>query len=59
MTRVALVVDVGRGQEALVFRSQTDAENFLALHPSVDEGAQGVVPIGDRRRIIRDADTLY
>lgn len=40
-----LVVDVGRGQEAIVFKSQGDAEAFLERHPLMDDLAQGMIPI--------------
>lgn len=51
MNRCVLVVDVGRGQEAMVFGSQSDAETYLARHPEVEDFAQGIIPIATQTDI--------
>lgn len=56
MSRIVLVVDVGQGQEAVIFADQRDAEAFLERHPAVDDCAQGMVPVATRGEVIRAAN---
>lgn len=60
MVRVALIVDVGegRGQEAILFKSQADAEAFLERHPIMDDCAQGMVPISGSGEVLAWAKAI-
>lgn len=56
MSRVVLVVDVGRGQEAMIFPDLHDAQSFLDRHQAIEECTQGMVPVSARREVIRAAN---